>query len=130
MAKLGQLLPKHDPSLIDWNAPIPAVRAAVRMPGVLKLLRQHRQLAIPAYVKHSSARFVPMAQWCGAAMKKLPSALAVAAALSHTANSSPDRRARACCSREAARIGSISGIAETCCGKKCRSMRPAAQNRR
>src|SRR5215469_3861691 len=57
MAKLGQLLPKHDPSLIDWNAPIPAVLAAVRMPGVLKLLRQHRQLAIPAYVKHSSARF-------------------------------------------------------------------------
>ena len=45
--------------------------------------------------------FVPTAQWSGWEIKKLPSALAAAAARSHSVNSSPDRRARTCCSKAA-----------------------------
>jgi len=119
------------PGWVDTVEKLRGCRENVRLIRAAAL--SHRQIKVAPFSavrdRQNALGFVPTAQWSGWAIKKLPSALAAVAARSHSVKSSPDRRARTCCSRTSARIGSISGIAETSMGKKRRSTSPAAQNR-
>src|SRR6266446_6765893 len=80
--------------------------------------------------RRAQAGLVPTAQWNGEAMKKLPSALAAAAAACHSAVSSAVRPARIWDSKPESRAGSMPGVTATNWGKKVRLLRPAALKRR